>query len=171
MNEKIIRALVPIIPTILLIGCVGAAFATHNWDIQATLLGENPLQAVEHFLPSEMSTGNAPFEVTNFTFVDGSDKVVVGAVFHSPLTVPVTIKEVTAEFSLDGRHILMSLPEEVTIPAQGSASVILEGLLPEAQRPSVVESTEAFVLENLEMTLDAGGIELKLGNLGLEGVM
>jgi hypothetical protein len=165
VNEKIIRALVPIIPVIFLIGCVGAAFATHNWDIQATLFGENPLQAVERFLPDEMSTGAEPFEVTNVT-LEGRNKVVVGMIIHSPLTVPVKIKELTAEFSLDGSPIRMSLPEEVTIPAQGSASVILEGLLPEAQRPPEAELTKAFVLESMELILDAGGVELKLGNLG-----
>jgi hypothetical protein len=30
MNEKIIKAIIPIIPAILLIACVGAAFATND---------------------------------------------------------------------------------------------------------------------------------------------
>ena len=121
---------------------------------------------MERFLPGAMSTEGEPLEITDFTFSEESGKVVIGVVFHSPLTLPVTIKELTAEFSLDGNTIIMNLPEEVTIPAQGSASFTLEGLLPEGQSPPAVESTEAFVLKKTELTLDVGGIELKLGNLG-----
>ncbi|MDI6810121.1 MAG: hypothetical protein QMD80_00315 [archaeon] len=46
---------------------------------------------------------------------------------------------------------------------------MLEGSLPVAQRPSTLPSAEAFTLEEMEMTLDIGGIELKLEDLGLGG--
>ena len=169
MSEKIIKVVIPIIPTILIIACVGAAFATHDWDMQATILGENPLEALESFTPSELNATAEPLEIINFTFSEEEDKVVLEAVLHSPLNVPVTIKEMQAEFELEGSTVAIHLPEEVAIPAQGSVSVTLEGSLSEVQTPPTLPSAEAFTLEEMEMTIDIGGIEVKLGDLGPEG--
>ena len=171
MDEKIIKVAISIIPTILIIACVGAAFATHDWDMQATILGENPLQALERLMPSGLAgDGEEEFlEVTDVRLSEDGTKLVLEAMLHSPLNVPVTIKELTAEFTLEGSTITICLPEEVKVPAQGSASLNLEGSLPVAQTPSTLPSPEAFTLDRMEMTLDIGGIELKLEDLGLGG--
>jgi hypothetical protein len=171
MSEKIIKMVISIIPTILIIACVGAAFATHDWNMQATILGENPLQALERLMPSGLAGdgGEEFLEVTDVRLSEDGTKLFLEAALHSPLAVPVTIKELTAEVELEGSTVAIHLPEEVAIPAQGSVNVTLEGSLPVAQTPSTLPSAEAFTLDRMEMTLDIGGIELKLGNLGLGG--
>jgi hypothetical protein len=171
MSEKIIKVVISLIPTILIIACVGAAFATHDWDMQATVFGESPLQALESLLPTGLAGDGAGefLEVTDVRLSEDGTKLVLEAVLHSPLNVPVTIKELTAESTLEGSTITIRLPDEVKVPAQGSANVMLEGSLPVAQTPSMLPSAEAFTLDRMEMTLDIGGIELKLWNLGLGG--
>jgi len=171
MGEKIIKVVISLIPTILIIACAGAAFATHDWDMQATILGENPLEALERLMPTGLAgDGEEEFlEVTDVRLSEDSTKLVLEVALHSPLAVPVTIKELTAEIELEGSTVAIHLPEEVAIPAQGSANVTLEGSLPVAQTPSTLPSAEAFTLDRMEMTLDIGGIELKLENLGPEG--
>ena len=169
MGEKIIKLVISLIPTILIIACVGAAFATHDWDMQATILGENPLEALESFMPSEMNATEEPLEIINFTFSEEENEVVLEAVLHSPLNVPVTIKEMQAEFELEGSTVTIHLPEEVAIPAQGSASITLEGSLPPLQDQLTYPSAENLTPRSMTMTVDVGGIEVKFENLGLGG--
>ena len=169
MGEKIIKLVISLIPTIIIIACVAAAFATHGWDVKATLLGEQSLKALDIFSPEGFSGEEALFEVTDLKLSEDRTTLILDAVFHSPLNLSVTIKEMQGEFELEGSTVTIYLPEEVAIPAQGSANVMLEGSLPVAQTPSTLPSAEAFTLDRMEMTLDIGGIELKLGNLGLGG--
>ncbi len=171
MTEKIIKVVISLIPTILIIACVGVAFATHGWDMQATIIGENPLEALQRLLPTGLAgDGEEEFlEVTDVRLSEDGTKLVLEVALHSPLNVPVTIKELTAEFTLDGSTITIRLPDEVKVPAQGSASLNLEGSLPEVQIPPTLPSAEAFTLEKMEMTIDIGGIELKLEDLGPGG--
>jgi hypothetical protein len=170
MNEKIIRVAVPLIPAIIIIACVAAAFATHGWDWKATVLGEQSLQALEIFSPEGFSEAESLFEVTGFRLSEDRTKLILDAVFHSPLNLPVTIKEMQAEFVLDGSIVVVHLPSEVQVPAQGSASLTLEGALPPLQGPTMYPSAEQLTPRSMMMTVDVGGILIKLEELEAGGV-
>jgi hypothetical protein len=92
-------------------------------------------------------------------------------VLHSPLNVPVTIKELSVEFPLDGSSAILRLPEAVVVPAQGSANLELEGVLPEAETLPTPPSTEELTFGSIKMTLDIGGIELHLEESELGGMI
>ncbi|RZN39863.1 MAG: hypothetical protein EFT35_03450 [Methanophagales archaeon ANME-1-THS] len=165
MNEKIIRVAVPLIPTLIIIICVAAAFATHGWDVKATVLGEQSFQALEIFSPEGFAEAEAVFEVTGFKISEDRTKLMLDAVFHSPLKLPVTIKEMQAEFVLDGSIVVIELPREVQVPPRGSASLTLEGPLP----PLTYPPTEQPTPRSMMMTVDVGGIVLQLEELEAGG--
>ena len=170
MNEKILRLLISIIPTILIIACVVAAFATNDWNVQTTVLGVNPLKTLETLMPAQNEVGGEFLEVTDSRLSGDGTKLIVEAMLHSPLGVSVTIKEMYIEFILGESAVTLRLPEEVKVPAKGSASLTLEGSTSEVPTQITLPSMEQFTLGGMGLTLDIGGIELKLENLGLGGV-
>ena len=175
MNEKILKVVLSAIPTILLVICVVAGFATHGWDVQAALFSEDPQEIVERLLPSEIGAEEGFIEVTGFKpSEDGT--FTIEAVLRSPLNVPVKIKELSAELILYGSPVTISLPGEVEIPAKGSASLKLEGALPavpaQTQMPPTLPSAEQSTptnIRNVRMKLDISGIELEMEESGLGG--
>jgi len=169
MSEKILKVVVSSIPTIIIIVCVAAAFATHDWNVQATVLGDQPTKVLERLLPGELTSEEELFEVTDFKLSEDRTKLILDAVFHSPLNLPVTIKEMQAEFGIDGSIVVLHLPSEITVPARGSASLALEGPLPAVQSPPTHLSVENLTPRSMRMRLEVGGIEIKLENSGLGG--
>ncbi|MBC8520744.1 MAG: hypothetical protein H8D26_01955 [Methanomicrobia archaeon] len=175
MSEKILKVVLSAIPTILLVICVVAGFATHGWDVQAALFSEDPQEIVERLLPSEIGAEEGFIEVTGFKpSEDGT--FTIEAVLRSPLNVPVKIKELSAELILYGSPVTISLPGEVEIPAKGSASLKLEGALPavpaQTQMPPTLPSAEQSTptnIRNVRMKLDISGIELEMEESGLGG--
>ncbi|MGB2727897.1 MAG: hypothetical protein WBD09_05410 [Halobacteriota archaeon] len=176
MSEKILKVVLSAIPTILLVICVVAGFATHGWDVQAALFSEDPQEIVERLLPSEIGAEAEFIEVTDFEISEDLSKLTIEAVLRSPLNVPVKIKELSAEIILYGSPVTISLPGEVEIPAKGSASLKLEGSLPEVPAqtqmpptlPSAKQSTPTNI-RNVKMKLDISGIELEIEESGLGG--
>ncbi len=168
MSEKILRAVLSVIPTILLVVCVVAAFATQGWDVQRTIFAEDPLKTVERLMPFELGEGAGEefLEVTGFEISDGWHKLVIEVVLHSPLNVPVKIKELSAEGILDSSTVTVSLPGQVEVPAKGSASLKLEGSLPRTQAqtqiPPFLPSEKKLTLRSMNMTLEIRGIGLEV---------
>ena len=78
MDKKIIRSAVPIIPAVLLIGCILAAFATHGWDVQATLFAEDPAKTAKSLTEFSSRAPGGGSEFFKFNDVDISgDRVAV----------------------------------------------------------------------------------------------
>ena len=172
MGEKIVRAFLGAIPTILLIMCIVAAFATHSWDVQATLLAESPQKTIERLLSFESSAESGLLEDIEFEVSEDRTELTFEAVIHSPLKVPVTIKEMSAELSLYGSTVIINLPSEVDIPAGGSTRLKLEGSLAEVKMPTQLpEEMPTPDIRNMKMKLDIGGIELEMGESGMGGVI
>lgn len=176
MDEKILKVVLSAIPTILLVICVVAGFATNGWDVQAALFSEDPQEIVERLLPSEMGAEAGFIEVTGFAISEDLSKLTIEAVLRSPLNVPVKIKELSAELILYGSPVTISLPGEVEIPAKGSASLKLEGSLPavpaQTQMPLTLPSAKQSTptnIRNVKMKLDISGIELEIEESGLGG--
>ena len=163
MGEKIIRSAVPIIPAVLLIGCILAAFATHGWDVQATLFAEDPAKTAKSLTEFGSGAPGGGSEFFKFNDVDISgDRVTVKLEIQSPLNIPITVKELSAEIPVGGGVGMISLPEPVTIPAKGSASLNLEGTMPDARTISDPHALENPAVRNMNMVLDISGIELSI---------
>jgi len=163
MDEKIIRSAVPIIPAVLLIGCILAAFATNGWDVQATLFAEDPAKTAKSL--TEFGPGASGEESEFFKFGDvdiSGDRVTVKLEIQSPLNLPITVKELSADIPVGGGVGMVSLPEPVTIPAKGSASLYLEGTVPDSGAVSDPHATENQAVRNMNMVLDISGIELSI---------
>jgi len=163
MDEKVIRSVVPIIPAVLLIGCILAAFATHGWDVQATLFAEDPAKTAKSLTEFGSGTPGGASEFFKFNDVDVSgDRVTVKLEVQSPLNMPITVKELSAEIPVGGGVGMVSLPEPVTIPAKGRASLNLEGTTPDAGTTSDPHAMENPAVRNMNMVLDISGIELSI---------
>ena len=163
MDEKTIRSIVPIIPVVLLIGCILAAFATHGWDMQATLFAEDPAKTAKSladFSPGE-SGGESEFFKFNDVDISGN-RVTVGLEILSPLNMPITVKELSADIPVGDGVSTVSLPEPITIPAKGSASLNLEGIMPDTQSISDPHAMANQAVRNMNMVLDISGIELNI---------
>ena len=163
MDEKIIRSAVPIIPAVLLIGCVLAAFATHGWDVQATLFAEDPAKTAKSLTEFGSGAPGGGSEFFKFNDVDISgDRVTVKLEVQSPLNIPITVKELSAEIPVGGGVGMVSLPEPVTIPAKGQVSLNLEGTTPDAGTISDPHAMVNPAVRNMNMVLDISGIELSI---------
>jgi len=167
MGEKIIRSAVPIIPAVLLVGCILAAFATHGWDVQATLFVEDPAKTAKSLTEFGSGAPGGGSEFFKFNDVDLSgDRVTVKLEVQSPLNMPITVKELSAEIPVGDGVGMISLPEPVTIPAKGQASLNLEGTMPDARTISDPHATENPAVRNMNIVLDISGIELSIKQPG-----
>ncbi len=163
MDEKVIRSAVPIIPAVLLIGCILAAFATHGWDVQATLFAEDPAKTAKSLTEFGSGAPGGESEFFKFNDVDISgDRVTVKLEIQSPLNMPITVKELSAEIPVGDGVGMVSLPEPVTIPAKGQASLNLEGTTPDSRTISDHHAMENRAVRNMNMVLDISGIELRI---------
>ncbi|MEA1895333.1 MAG: hypothetical protein U9N36_09070 [Euryarchaeota archaeon] len=162
MDEKTIRSAVPIVPAVLLIGCILAAFATHGWDMQTTLFAQDPTETAKSL--TEFGSG-APGGGEFFQFNDvdiSGDRVTVKLDVQSPLNMPITVKELSADIPVGDGVGKVSLPEPITIPAKGSASLNLEGTTPDTGTISDPHAQKNPAVRNMEMVLDISGIELSI---------
>ncbi len=163
MDEKTIRSIVPIIPAVLLIGCILAAFATHGWDMQTTLFAEDPAKTAKSLTDFSPGAAGGESEFLKFGDVDISgDSVTVRLEAQSPLNMPITVKELSADIPVGDGVSTVSLPDPVTIPAKGSASLNLEGIMPDDQSISDPHAMANQAVRNMNMVLDISGIELSI---------
>jgi len=158
MDEKKIRFVLSTIPTILLVVCIVAAFATHGWNVRTTVFSEDPRKTVERLLPFEFDAETEFLEVKGIELAEGGNKLAIEVVIHSPLNVPMTIEELSAEVVVGNSTSTISLPGKVEIPAKGSSSIKLEGSLPKAGMPSEAEPK----FRNMKMKLDITGLKLEV---------
>ena len=163
MDEKTIRSAVPIVPAVLLIGCILAAFATNGWDVQATLFAEDPAKTAKSLTEFGSGAPGGGSEFFKFNDVDISgDRVTVKLEIQSPLNMPITVKELSAEIPVGDGVGMVSLPEPVTIPAKGSASLNLEGTMPDVRTIPDPHAPKNPAVRNMNMVLDISGIELSI---------
>lgn len=158
MDEKKIVFVLSAIPTILLVVCFVAAFATRGWDVRTTVFSEDPLKSVERLLPFEFDAETEFLEVKGVELSEGGSKLVIEAVIHSPLNIPMEIEELSAEVVVGNSTSTISLPGKVEIPARGTSSIKLEGSLPKEGMPSGAEPK----FRNIKMKLDFQGLKLEV---------
>lgn len=162
MTARILSALVHLIPVLIIIACAGSSFAMHDWNVPATLIGEDPLVVVERLVPVAADFNEKPFELNELTLSEDGSTLVLDLIVHSPLNVPITIKDAVVQVALNGAGITVRAPEVVVIPARGSASLRLEGPLPglTTATPAVLP-LDQFTLSRISITVEVSGIELQ----------
>lgn len=142
----------------LFIGPFIAAFAVHNWDIQATVM---PSQAEIDEL-EEKVTGlfdeefsEDMFTVGDPTYSGTTIRVTVG--FASPFKLPIKIRDLSASMSDQGVQVAQVQMEEaeVDVPANGTVNFTLIGSFTGAP-PTDPEPTE------VNITLEVYGVTLQL---------
>jgi len=115
MNVKTLRIILPLVPMILLVAMVAAAFAAHGWDVEATLFAEDPARKMENLIAPDVMAGGDSFKVSDISISDDGRKISLEVEFRSPLNVPVTVKELSADIAADGGSSRLSLQDEVKI--------------------------------------------------------
>jgi len=168
MNERIIRWIVPIIPTLLLVSCVLAAFATNGWDSKATFFAEDPTKIAESLTNFGQAAGSETFKLNDYGIT--GNRISAEIEINSPLNVPVIVEELSVDVGAGDATSTISLPEPVIIPAKGSASLNLEGALPISMisNPQDVQlpSSENQEIRGVNMKLDVAGIKLEIKETG-----
>lgn len=115
----------------LLIGPFIAAFAVHNWDIQATVMpSQAEMDEVEDRLTglvAEEGFSENPLTYGNLTYSDTTISMAVG--FTSPLKVPIKITDLSVSISDQGVQVGQVQMQEtnVAVPARGTANLTLIG--------------------------------------------
>ena len=167
MGEKIVRWVVPIIPTLLLVSCVVAAFATNGWDVKATLFAEDPAKIAESLTDFGPAAGSEIFEFGEPNIY--RDRITVETGINSPLNIPVMVEELSADIGIGDSTSTISLQEPVTIPAKGSANLTVEGTLSDIQAISDLQalmSSGNFEIRGVTMKIDVAGIKLEIKESG-----
>lgn len=164
MKERTIKGILSIIPTILMLLCILAAFATNDWNIGSTLAFEDPEETAEKLLSNfgfgEGFIDEDVIQVKDFRLSQDGRKIFLEVVFNSPLDVPMTVKELSFVYNIGNSDITLSLPSEVVVPAKGSADLNLEGNLPLAESMANLHSGKTPSLRNIRIKLDIEGMEL-----------
>lgn len=167
MSNRIIRWIIPIIPTIILLACIVAAFATNDWNVQATLFAEDPVKTAESLSPFTSGAGSEFLKIKDYDI--SGDRITIEFEVTSPVNMPITIEEFSADIAIGDGTSTISLPEAVTIPAKGSGILNLEGVLPDIQTisdPRAMEGTKDVPIRSVSMKFDLSGIKLEIKKLG-----
>ncbi|MEA1906061.1 MAG: hypothetical protein U9N12_03775 [Euryarchaeota archaeon] len=168
MNERVVRWIVPIIPTLLLVSCVVAAFATSGLDAKATFFAEDPAKIAESLTNFGQATGSGPFKLNNYTI--SGNRIAAEIEINSPLNIPVIVEELSVDVGAGDITSTIATSEQVTIPAKGSANLNLEGALPIAMtsNPQDIElaSSGNPEIRGMSMKLDVAGIKLEIKETG-----
>ncbi|HIE30783.1 MAG TPA: hypothetical protein EYP67_00155 [Methanosarcinales archaeon] len=171
MGEKIVGWSVPIIPTLLLVSCVAAAFATNGWDAKATLFAEDPAKIAESLAGFGPAAGSELFKLNDYTI--SGDRVVIEIEINSPVNVSATVEELSFDIGVGDSTSTIALPAPVIIPAKGSASLNLEGALPDSHAISDPQDLQLMgsgnpEIRGVKMKIDVAGIKLEIKESGAE---
>ena len=122
MSEKRLKFLLSVTPMIIIISCVVAAFATHGWNIQRTIISDDPLRSIETMLP--IGNERDIIKVKNLEYAD--NKIILEASVHSPFKVPLRIEKLSFDVNTGSSIHKIKLSEALEIPETGSADLKLE---------------------------------------------
>lgn len=128
MGERALSWGLRLLGIALFIGPFIAAFAAHDWDIQAALV---PSQAEIDEVNEQISGlvveegfSEDPLTFENLTYSD--DTIMVPAKFTSPFRVPIKITDLSATISDQGVQVQME-EAEIDVPANGTVNFTLIG--------------------------------------------
>ncbi|MDY6958713.1 MAG: hypothetical protein SVK08_06100 [Halobacteriota archaeon] len=161
MKEKRVKRIVSVIPTIITLLCLLAAFSTNNWSLSSTLASESPQGMIEGLLPMDQSGGGDFLEFKDFRFSEDERELFASLIVNSPFNLTMTVEELSAELVMDGEVVEIRLPSEVKVPEGGSASLDLKGRVPPTISLEDIEGTSTS-FRNMRMKLDIAGMKLEM---------
>jgi len=142
----------------LFVGPFIAAFAVHNWDLQATVMpSQEEMDELKEMLSGLFGGGFSEdtFTLENPTYSGGKIRIPVR--FTSPLNLPIKITDISLTISDQGVEVAQVEMEEteIEIPANGTVNFTLigpyTGTLPTNPQPA-----------DVNITLEAYGVTLQM---------
>ena len=158
MGERALGWGLKLLGIALFVGPFIAAFAVHNWDLQATVMpSQEEMDELKERLSGLLGEGFSEdtFPLENPTYSGGKIRIPVR--FTSPLNLPIKITDISFAISDQGVEVAQVEMEEteVEIPANGTVNFTLTGpytgTLPTDPQPT-----------DVNITLEAYGVTLQM---------
>ena len=164
MGERVLGWGLRLLGIALFIGPFIAAFAAHDWDIQAAVVpSQAEMDEVNDRLSGlvvEEGFSEDPLTFGDPTYSDTTIRVTVG--FTSPLKIPIKITDLSASMSDQGVQVAQVQMEEaeIDVPANGTANFTLvgsyTGIPPTNPEPTDVNITFELYGVTLQLQMEAG---------------
>ena len=150
----VLKWVLRVIPTLLFILCVLAAFATHGFSLKSTLFSASPEEVLaEKMLAPLNATRGEEFLKIEDAGVEG-DKMFVTLSARSPFPANVTVK--SASLYAGGSEF--SLVEPVVIPAGGSAILRFEAPF---NASSAQQAAAGLEVGKITLKMEVKGVEVE----------
>ena len=150
----VLKWVLRVIPTLLFILCVLAAFATHGFSLKSTLFSASPEEVLaEKMLAPLNATGGEEFLKIEDAGVEG-DKMFVTLSARSPFPANVTVK--SAALYAGGSEF--NLVEPVVIPAEDSAILRFEAPF---NASSAQQVTTGLEMGKIALKMEVKGVEVE----------
>ena len=158
MGERALGWGLKLLGIALFVGPFIAAFAVHNWDLQATVMpSQEEMDELKEMLSGLFGGGFSEdtFTLENPTYSGGKIRIPVR--FTSPLNLPIKITDISLTISDQGVEVAQVEMEEteIEIPANGTVNFTLigpyTGTLPTNPQPA-----------DVNITLEAYGVTLQM---------
>lgn len=146
--------------------CVLIAFSANDWDVQSTIFPEDPQKTVERILPFGADSQAEFFEVVAYELSEDKSNILIEIMVHSPLAVPIKIEDFSAEVDFGDGISLLTLVNEIEVPANGSESLTLNCPVPKTLVSPESASEISPTFHNMSIKLVVEGIEMEVVSNG-----
>ncbi|MDD1664252.1 MAG: hypothetical protein LUQ32_02750 [Methanomicrobiales archaeon] len=176
MRDKTIQGIINVIPLLIILVAIILPLSAHGWDIERAAIPANPFPELgPGLLPGTAGSGfvapGGPMISVRSSGVspDGS-RVFLEVQLRNPMPVQIEVKEFSASAPMGGATANLVMVQPVSIPSGGSGVVRLEGPAP-GGLTSRATPPRASDLDNLKMTISAGGMEMTLDEDAIRGML
>jgi len=149
----VLKWVLRVIPTLLFILCILAAFATHGFSLKSTLFSASPEVLAEMLTPLNADVGGKEFLKIEDSGVEG-DKMFVTLSARSPFPANVTVK--SASLYAGGGEF--NLVEPAVIPAGGSAILRFEAPF---NASSAQQAAAGLEVGKITLKVEVKGVEVE----------
>ena len=161
---------------VLFLGPIAAAFASHNWDLKATVVpSEDEISAVKDRLGGifeENISSEEVFDIRDSTVEPDEMEAIVD--FNSPFHIDVKIKEISGKVFCRAHGVYLGsihlMEEEVSVPADGKATFHVIGEMTSEGYQHVQEDHGGELpdirLSGMVFELEAYGVKVRVENVG-----
>ncbi|MCW3132680.1 MAG: hypothetical protein N2V73_08195 [Candidatus Methanospirare jalkutatii] len=153
----VLKWVLRVIPTLLFILCVLAAFATHGFSLKSTLFSASPEEVLAEMLTPLNATRGEEFLKIVDAGVEGDKMfVTLSACSPFPANVPANVTVKSASLYAGGSEF--SLVEPVVIPAGGSAILRFEAPL---NASSAQQAAAGLEVGKITLKMEVKGVEVE----------
>ncbi len=158
MGGGLLKFVLRVIPSLIFVLCVLAAFATHEFSLKSTLFSASPEEILAAMLPSLNTSMNGEFIEIVDSGTEG-DKRFITLSARSPFPANLTVKS----GSLYAEGVKFELVEPVEIPAGGSAILRFEAPL-----ASSAQQTFEPEVSEIALKMDVKGVEIEFNSFATQ---